>query len=462
MSKNRTVSVRPRRVRTLRASVAALVTTAACAGLASSAAAATYYVSPTGSDSASGLAPSTALRSLRVGVARLHAGDTLLLDASAAFHASLVLNGIAGTATAPVTIGAYGGARAVIDLAATPTAGAISVGSASRYVTVRDLEVRNAGTALYIADSSHLTFAGLNIHDVASGLHNGGAVSTYGVISGSVIHGRPGNASSGIGLFNAGSIGWRVVATDIGGWGDSCVIDIAGRSTYDGDHIHGCGTDAAITYGKHGVYAKGPAITVSNSEVDTVTASGPGAGSCISPRQGGALVNDLLHGCHTGIGWYDNLTAGVAATLTITGTRVYDVVDSALFADTARTAGASIAFDLSGDTFDGRPGPTYAMAGGSATSGPNALSVHRPNAGTTRFSLATSLVEDAPAAGGWLVVMGSAGGAGQIDYQGRTNTFIQGVAGTGLVVPERFLSPGVGSPYGLAQWNAAKDEVGSN
>jgi hypothetical protein len=71
--------------------------------------AANYYVHPvSGDDSNSGISPQTPLRTLeRAAKLSLQAGDRVLLAAGQAFAGQLVLDGIAGTVTAPIIVSTY-------------------------------------------------------------------------------------------------------------------------------------------------------------------------------------------------------------------------------------------------------------------------------------------------------------------------------------------------------------------
>ncbi len=76
----------------------------------------TYYVRPSGNDSAAGTSPSTAWRTLsRVNSEKLKPGDRVLLQGGQQFSGKLILTKTdAGDASDPVVIGSYGSGRASI------------------------------------------------------------------------------------------------------------------------------------------------------------------------------------------------------------------------------------------------------------------------------------------------------------------------------------------------------------
>jgi hypothetical protein len=97
---------------------AAVVPLAGCAGPPSgtSRSPATYYLSPSGNDSAAGTSPTTAWRTLgKASAAHLPPGSKLLLQAGGVFTGQLTIGpGDAGSASDPVVIGSYGGGEAKI------------------------------------------------------------------------------------------------------------------------------------------------------------------------------------------------------------------------------------------------------------------------------------------------------------------------------------------------------------
>lgn len=121
--------------------LAALAVVAAGAWLASppsaahAAGAMTYYVSPTGSDSNNGTSPSTPIQTLgRASNLPLGPGDQMLLERGASFSGKLAI-WKSGTASSPITIGAYGsGSKPVV------TGDCLEVGGS--YVTMTDFTVQ--------------------------------------------------------------------------------------------------------------------------------------------------------------------------------------------------------------------------------------------------------------------------------------------------------------------------------
>ena len=105
----------------------------------------TFHLSPTGSDTADGLTPTTAWRTLaRASAAVLAPGDRLLLEGGATFEGGLHLDAAdAGDPALPVTVGSFGTGRARI--ASSSTTGVFVHDTAG--VAVQDLVLTGSGTA---------------------------------------------------------------------------------------------------------------------------------------------------------------------------------------------------------------------------------------------------------------------------------------------------------------------------
>src|SRR5689334_12286649 len=82
----------------------------------SAASAATYYVSGTGSDKASGLSPNSAWRTIgKVNQAKVVPGDSILFEGGSNFPGSLYFDQTrGGSAAQPITISSYGNGKATI------------------------------------------------------------------------------------------------------------------------------------------------------------------------------------------------------------------------------------------------------------------------------------------------------------------------------------------------------------
>lgn len=109
--------------------------------------AATYYISPTGSDSNSGTSPATPWQTLaKVNGATFAAGDQILFESGKTFVApsnsdALIIKGAGSSNTNRITYGIYGGtARAVIQQNATNRNG-VKFAATNDWVTVQDLEI---------------------------------------------------------------------------------------------------------------------------------------------------------------------------------------------------------------------------------------------------------------------------------------------------------------------------------
>lgn len=149
---------------------------------------ATYYVSPTGNDSASGTSPATAWRTLdRVTAASLLPGDRVLLRAGSTFSGGLYLQpGESGTPGAPISISTYGSGRA-----------RISAG---------------AGTGIFVYDAEEIAISNLVLAGSGASSNTGDGISFYNDLAGNVKlqHVRIiGVDASGFGGYGVAIGGWN-------------------------------------------------------------------------------------------------------------------------------------------------------------------------------------------------------------------------------------------------------------
>ena len=215
-----------------------------------------------------------------------------------------------GTAEAPITFGTYGSGRALLD----PVGGGsgwagIALSNGQSHLRFQHLEIAHWGagnSGVYIGGASHhLSFDDLHVHDVHNGfLAAQQSTASYVNITNSRIDSL---------LRNTGSIGinltvnanhWSVSGTTIANAGDSCVIDLGHDNTYDGLSVNDCGWWIKQYYGGHGLYLRGPNLTVRNSTVWNAPTN------CISIRFQNAVVeNNTAHDCPVGVGYFEYATA---------------------------------------------------------------------------------------------------------------------------------------------------------
>ncbi len=137
----------------------------------------TYYLSPTGSDTADGLTPATAWRTLAAANAvALGPGDGVRLQGGATFAGTLTIGPAdAGTAAAPVTVSSFGTGRATIS---SGLADGIDVTDTSG-VAISNLDVVGGGSAVA------LTAIGISLFDdlpaTAARLANGITIDSVDV-----------------------------------------------------------------------------------------------------------------------------------------------------------------------------------------------------------------------------------------------------------------------------------------
>jgi hypothetical protein len=234
-----------------------VVVLAAGAAHATGTAGTTYYVSPSGSDSNPGSASAPWRTVARVNTASLLPGDTVLLQGGANF-ADTLIPPASGTATSPISFGSYG------------------TGSAS---------IASAGGGVWIPAARHdLIFDNLNLSSSSSIVFaaTGSGTGTYNItLRNSTVHDSP---YSGLDMQPQDSM-WTISGNTFRHLGDDGLLIQGAQATIDTNTITDTGWNPAITYGKHGIYAKGPNVTIANNDISSDT-----NGSGISLRYGGARV----------------------------------------------------------------------------------------------------------------------------------------------------------------------------
>jgi hypothetical protein len=240
----------------------------------------TYYVSPAGSDSAAGTAQGNAWKTVgKVNSAALRPGDTVLFEGGTTFGDSTLMPTRSGAPGAPITFASYGSGRATIANA--------------------NGAVWFSGKTQLVFDRLKLTSAGSNIA-VFAGSPGGG--SSYITISNSVVTG-----TRGMGVYapTAADSHWTIRNSTIAHVGDSGLVLLGGPHLITHNTITDTGGNDAITWGKHGIYSKGPDQTISYNDFSKNL-----NGQAISIRFHGARVfGNTIHDTPYAIAFFDYDTA---------------------------------------------------------------------------------------------------------------------------------------------------------
>lgn len=278
----------------------------------------TYYVDPDGSDTNDGLAPERAWRTVaKVNGTTFVPGDRVLFQGGGVWREMLEPRG-SGSADAPITFGAYGEGRPVLDGQSASGYAGIVVG-ARQYLVFRDFEVRNrsSGNLIYLAGASRILFDGVYVHAAATGFHvtPSAPASDITILNSRIENTHTGTGGIGINV-TAGSTRWTVKRTTISRAGDSCIIDTGSNSLYEEISVRDCGF-STMPVGTHGLYLKGPGHTLLNSEVWNTR------DSCVSVRFPGIRVQgNHLHGCEVGVSWFEG--TGGAGEVVVTRNTIWN------------------------------------------------------------------------------------------------------------------------------------------
>ena len=425
---------------------------------AAPAGAATYYVDPGGSDRASGTRASSPWKTLRrVNRQHLRPGDRVIL-ATGVYSGQLRLEDD-GTASAPITITSAGPGRAVIDqrrsgnAAITVNADHVRVSRLSLRAIAHQPPRRSDDPAVYLGRSKSVTFSDIVVRGAASSFFNGSLVARNIRLDHINATGITGAAGAGVEINNWKSTGWRVRDSRLTGYGDSCVLDQAGKSRFTRVTIRHCGY-GNLTYGTHGLYLKGPGAIVEDSDVGDIK-----GGQCISPRAGALIRGNRLHHCTIGIGYFDYARRGGSQSLRIIGNNLSATSITAIYLDRVGTSPDTnrqhrLVVTLTGNRISATA-PNGAPLRSPAISIPAPIGRHtiavRSSGNVIRGSVRSGvpLVSVFGSRNRWPA--GSTYSASQNSYW----DVRQGAA-------TRFVAPGIARPYGLPQFSAALQRAGSS
>jgi Right handed beta helix region len=241
-----------------------------------------YYVSPTGSDAAAGTSPCSAWQTLgRVESAGLQPGDTVAFQGGATWTSPLApYSNESGSPSEPITFTSYGSGQASL------------------------------AAGVYLQSVHDIALAGLTLSNpsgpgVFSSSSGTGASDI--TIAGSTISGT---ASYGVASNQAADADWTIRSSTISHTGDSGIYCRCSGLTATGDTISATGTSSAITWAKHGIYAKGPGATIVANTISDSQTSG------VSLRQPGDTVQDnTISGGQKGIDFNSEASSGATTYL---------------------------------------------------------------------------------------------------------------------------------------------------
>ncbi len=239
----------------------------------------TFFVSPSGSDQASGRSPKRAWRTVeRVNRARLRPGDTVSFRGGAKFSDAALTPRVSGAKGARIIFDSYGSGRA----------------------TLRQ--------GVVVDSVAWLTFAHFRIHGTAEGFGSGGGSGARHIdILDIVIS----DVERGIYSPNPADQDWLIADNVIEHTGDSGVIVQGSSFSIERNVIHDTGRDASITYGKHGIYSKSAHVRIIDNTITDFSAEG------VSTRfRDARIIDNVIRGGESGIGYYrDDPSPGELTTI---------------------------------------------------------------------------------------------------------------------------------------------------
>ncbi|MGZ4308997.1 MAG: right-handed parallel beta-helix repeat-containing protein [Gaiellaceae bacterium] len=259
----------------MRLLLSTLVLLAFAAAAGQTAQAASFYVSSSGSDRSSGRSPAHPWRTVaRVNRAHLRAGDSVLFHGGQTFTDSILMPGTSGKAGARIRFASYAG-RATIS----NSGGAVWF-SGKRYLTFENLTLTTGGGDSTILGGSSRGSSYITVHHCA--LVN--------------------SAAAGIISPNAADSRWRIEGNTVRHTGDSGIILLGSHFLARRNTITDTGWNPAITYGKHGIYAKGPNVRILGNHISKFS-----GGSGISLRYHSATVSwNVITGGEYAITYFPN------------------------------------------------------------------------------------------------------------------------------------------------------------
>ncbi len=329
----------------------ALLAVLAALALPAQALATTYYVSPSGNDTAVGTSPDHAWATVQaVNGHPFVPGDNILFEGGKTFAGPLWPSS-SGSADAPITFGSYGDGLATISDASE----AVVWLHGRSYVTLDHLHLDGAGGQAQLVLSSSGTGIGVVIRNCL--LEN---TRSYGI-----------NSSS---LSDAN---WTIEDNQVSHIGASGITWRGAGFTVSGNRITDVGF--ATTWHDHGIYAKGPTPRIVDNTISGFPTNG------ISIRyQSSYVVGNRISGGPIGIAFFQE--SSVPGTTRIAYNTITGVSEAGIYLDRAPLESFVIASNTiqtgsSGPALNASPVRSLTVANNvlaSGRRGPWALQVRRP------------------------------------------------------------------------------------
>jgi hypothetical protein len=219
---------------------------------AAEASAATYYVSPAGRDGNRGTSSKAPLRTIRrVNRLPLRPGDKVLFRGGQTFSDRTLMPARSGSRKARIVYGSYGRGRPTI----VNPGGAVWIPDGRSYLTFNHLELSTGvnSRVSILADSAT------------------GPGSRFITLKHSVLSDTGGAA---IISKQHRDHGWRIANNAISHIGDSGLIIWGANAVIASNRISGTGWNTAIPWAKHGIYAKGPHMTIHDNVISDFGSDG--------------------------------------------------------------------------------------------------------------------------------------------------------------------------------------------
>jgi hypothetical protein len=283
----------------------------------------TYYVSPSGADTNAGLAPTSAWRTVgRANQAQLQPGDNVLFQGGQPFTDASLEPPASGTQAGPIRYASYGSGRPVLN--------GVWVPPGEHDLVFENLELDGAGARANLFGSAG---SGSGVYRVT--------------LRGSYVH-----DSSALGLVSplAADHDWTIDGNTFQHLGDSGLVILGSGDQVTGNTIADVGWNTAITYSKHGIYAKAPDLTIAGNDISLVRDP---TGQAISLRFHGAKVyGNSIHDTADAIDFFDDDTAPAPqGTSYVYDNRFWNISGAGFYYDAPAGSAPSVNFVIASNTF---------------------------------------------------------------------------------------------------------------